>query len=73
MRKINSMKKLILTLLLGFLISFSFSQTKHPCYGGGKHTTSHGGSYSGGKGSSHKGGHYVNSKTSSTYGTHKSK
>jgi hypothetical protein len=67
------MKKLILTLLLGLIISFSFAQTKHPSYSGTKHTTSHGGHYTGGKGSSHKGGHYVNRKTSNTYGTHKRK
>jgi hypothetical protein len=41
-------------------------------YGGGHHTTSHGGHYSGGRsGSSHKGGHYKNSRTSNRYGRHK--
>ena len=41
-------------------------------YGGGKHTTSHGGHYSGAtKGSSHKGGHYRNVRTGNHYGKHK--
>lgn len=41
-------------------------------YGGGKHTTSHGGSYVGGSGgSSHKGGSYRNFSTGHQYGTHK--
>ena len=39
-------------------------------YGGGHHTSSHGGSYLGGSGSSHRGGSYVNSKTGNRYGTH---
>lgn len=32
-------------------------------YGGGHHTSSHGGSFSGGSGSLHRGGTYVNSNT----------
>lgn len=39
-------------------------------YGGGHHTSSHGGSYSGASGSSHRGGSYVNSNTGNRYGTH---
>lgn len=39
-------------------------------YGGGHHTTSHGGSYAGGTGSSHRGGSYINSRTGNRYGTH---
>lgn len=42
-----------------------------PHYGGGKHTTSHGGHYSNGGGSSHKGGTYKNERTDDRYGTHK--
>jgi len=42
-----------------------------PHYGGGKHTTPHGGKYPGGKGSSHKGGTYKNQKSGDRYGTHK--
>lgn len=39
-------------------------------YGGGHHTSSHGGSYFGGAGSSHRGGTYINSRTGNQYGTH---
>ncbi|MGV7214847.1 hypothetical protein [Bradyrhizobium sp. UFLA05-112] len=39
-------------------------------YGGGHHTSSHGGRFLGGSGSSHRGGTYVNSRTSNRYGTH---
>jgi hypothetical protein len=45
--------------------------TARPYYGGGHHTTSHGGHYVGGVGSSHQGGHYVNSHTGNHYGRHK--
>ena len=65
------MKKAILILILGFFFSISFGQTRHPYYGGGRHTTSHGGHYSGGQGSSHRGGHYINRRTYNTYGRHK--
>src|SRR6266403_524622 len=40
-------------------------------YGGGSHTSSHGGTYVGGSGSSHKGGSYQNLSTGNQYGTHK--
>jgi hypothetical protein len=39
-------------------------------YGGGHHTTSHGGTFVGGSGSSHKGGTYRNFRTGNQYGTH---
>lgn len=39
-------------------------------YGGGHHTSSHGGSFAGSSGSSHRGGTYVNSRTGNRYGTH---
>ncbi len=43
-----------------------------PYYGGGHHTTSHGGNYMGAYGgSSHKGGHYSNAMTASRYGRHR--
>jgi hypothetical protein len=46
--------------------------TARPSYGGGHHTSSHGGRYSGSySGSSHKGGSYRNVRTSNHYGTHK--
>jgi len=38
-------------------------------YGGGRHTSSHGGTYIGGSGSSHRGGHYVG--PFGGYGRHK--
>jgi hypothetical protein len=47
------------------------ANAKGPYYGGGKHTTSHGGKYTGAKGSSHKGGHYTNPRTGNQYGSHK--
>lgn len=65
------MKKIILLGLFGLINLISFGQKKHPYYGGGRHTTSHGGSYSGGSGSSHRGGHYTNFRTSNTYGRHR--
>ncbi len=65
------MKKLILILFLGLITSISFGQTRHPYYGGGNHTTSHGGHYAGGYRSHHRGGHYVNYRTENTYGRHK--
>lgn len=40
-------------------------------YGGGHHTTSHGGHFAGGVGSSHRGGHYRNARTGNEYGQHK--
>jgi hypothetical protein len=40
-------------------------------YGGGHHTSSHGGTYIGGSGSSHKGGSYRNPSTGNLYGTHR--
>ena len=43
-----------------------------PNYGGGHHTSSHGGHYSGGSGgSSHRGGHYTSPTGSHSYGRHK--
>lgn len=40
-------------------------------YGGGHHTTSHGGAFVGGSGSSHRGGTYSNPASGKQYGTHK--
>lgn len=44
---------------------------KGASYGGGHHTTSHGGHYAGGSGKSHKGGRYANTRTGNRYGKHK--
>lgn len=62
--------KLFFVVLLCFVSLGLFAQ-KRPYYGGGKHTTSHGGYYQGGSGSSHKGGHYKNYSTGNHYGIHK--
>jgi hypothetical protein len=42
-----------------------------PYYGGGKHTTSHGGQYPGETNSHHRDGHYSNWQTGNRYGIHK--
>jgi hypothetical protein len=42
-----------------------------PYYGGGHHTTSHGGHYPGETNSHHKGGHYQNPRSNNRYGRHK--
>ncbi|HEX2543291.1 MAG TPA: hypothetical protein VHL79_00335 [Ramlibacter sp.] len=47
------------------------SSGSRPSYGGGKHTSSHGGHYQGGKGSSHKGGDYRNTRSGDRYGKHR--
>lgn len=65
------MKRAIFILILSITTVVGFGQRRHPYYGGGRHTTSHGGHYSGGTGSHHHGGHYVNPRTSNTYGRHK--
>lgn len=46
------------------------SAGSRPYYGGGHHTSSHGGSY-GVSGSSHRGGHYTSATGSHHYGRHK--
>jgi len=47
------------------------SRYARPHYGGGKHTSSHGGKYINGQGQSHKGGKYRNPSGVPVYGTHK--
>ena len=42
------MKKLMLLAAMMFITAMSFGQTRHPYYGGGHHTKSHGGHYAGG-------------------------
>lgn len=69
--------KIISLIFTVFLLAIAplndaFAKGSRPHYGGGHHTSSHGGHYSGGSGgSSHKGGHYINTKTGNRYGTHK--
>ena len=41
-----------------------------PYYGGGQHSTPHGGTYLGGVGPSHRGGVYFNPSTGNRYGIH---
>lgn len=69
-------------IIVGALVLFSFavvnvdakgggrSSAPRPYYGGGTHTTSHGGTYIGGNGSSHKGGTYSNPSSNNRYGIH---
>jgi hypothetical protein len=47
------------------------SSASRPYYGGGKHTTSHGGQYPGATNSHHKNGHYNNWRSGNRYGVHK--
>ncbi len=47
------------------------STASRPYYGGGKHTTSHGGQYPGAMNSHHKNGHYKNWRSANRYGVHK--
>jgi len=63
------MKKLLLLVSFITIATFCHAQRRH--YGGGHHTTSHGGHYNGGSGSSHRGGHYHNPRSYNRYGTHK--
>src|ERR1700682_6272531 len=46
----------------------SRSSSGRTYYGGGKHTSSHGGRYASGRGSSHKGGRYMGPTGSGRYG-----
>jgi len=46
-------------------------RTSRPYYGGGRHTTSHGGQYPGATNAHHKNGHYQNWRSSNRYGVHK--
>jgi hypothetical protein len=65
------MKQLVIMLVFSLVAQITIAGGAHPHYGGGHHTSSHGGTYKGTNKSSHKGGHYANSKTHNTYGTHK--
>jgi hypothetical protein len=70
------LRKVTAVAALFFLFCFSASahHTSHasrPYYGGGHHTTSHGGRYQGETNVHHKGGHYRNPKSNNQYGRHK--
>ncbi len=47
------------------------SSASRPYYGGGHHTTPHGGHYDGETNPHHKGGHYKNPRSNNQYGVHK--
>lgn len=62
----------LLCLLVVSTFTFAKPRSSGPNYGGGKHTTSHGGTYSHSTGgSSHKGGTYHSPTGNSSYGKHK--
>jgi hypothetical protein len=71
MTKSASMKTFSALILTSLFVFSPFAYAGGHHYGGGRHTTSHGGKYPGGRGSSHKGGHYKSSNTGNHYGTHK--
>jgi len=50
------MKQVFFILITILFSTVCFSQKRHPYYGGGHHTTSHGGSYPGSINAHHKGG-----------------
>ena len=54
----------------GSLATTPRSHAVRPYYGGGYHTTSHGGNYPGEINSHHLGGHYENGRTGDRYGVH---
>lgn len=66
-----AMRRSLIVVVVGLLMLAASVYAGRPYYGGGKHTTSHGGTYPSGVGSSHKGGHYVNPNTGNHYGRHK--
>ncbi len=62
----------VIAIFLAIVFGFGLPQTARAgghYYGGGSHTSSHGGTYVGGSGSSHAGGHYVGPYGG--YGRHK--
>jgi hypothetical protein len=63
------MKKAVLATLFVAATACAFAQ--RPYYGGGRHTSSHGGTYAQGQSSSHKGAHYTSPTGSHQYGRHK--
>jgi hypothetical protein len=73
-RLLSVFAQIVLIVALLFFSMPAFGQrhsSSRPSYGGGKHTTSHGGHYQGEQNSHHKGGHYKNPKTANQYGKHK--
>lgn len=65
------MKQILSLFFALFLFSAVFAQKgSRPYYGGGRHTSSHGGSYPGSVNAHHKGGHYKNYSSGNRYGIH---
>jgi hypothetical protein len=64
-------KTFAVALVLAATMVLSMGAEARTYYGGGRHTSSHGGYYAGGTGSSHKGGHYQNYRTGNHYGRHR--
>jgi hypothetical protein len=68
----NPMKQIAALLVLLCTMTFlSAAYAGTPYYGGGKHTTSHGGQYPGATNSHHRDGHYSNWQSGNRYGVHK--
>ncbi len=65
------LKRMTLALLFAASLLAVPAAAQRTHYGGGRHTSSHGGHYSGGRGSSHRGGHYRNYRTGNRYGSHR--
>jgi hypothetical protein len=64
--------KVMIALAVVICVASASSVDARTYYGGGHHTSSHGGSYRGGSsGSSHKGGHYSSPRGGHSYGRHK--
>lgn len=65
------MKKIVTFFLAIIFFTNAFAQkSTRPYYGGGYHSTSHGGNYPGSVNSHHKGGHYQNYSSNNRYGIH---
>lgn len=71
-RKMRTSLALVLTAAIASYAPMALAKgSSRVSYGGGHHTSSHGGTYKGGQGSSHRGGEYKNTRTSNSYGKHK--
>lgn len=73
MKKLRLVLPLLASLAMLAVSDSSWAKGSHGgrvYYGGGKHSSSHGGHYAGGSGSSHRGGKYGNSSSGNRYGRH---
>jgi len=74
MEKFQLVFPLLVSLVLATVCDSSWAKGSYGgrvYYGGGKHSSSHGGYYAGGSGSSHRGGKYGNPSSGNRYGRHK--